>query len=207
MFADLGIEASIETTEILGSPHVHIACQVDDISWTFDLGQEQTFYGVGFLAAEKALSPDASLADYLNSWNREHAWSVAYVHEDPETESPYRNEDGSWSIDLRYGVSFIGTVSKEHFHFLVELWFSDLVDFFASDEDEPFRLEQLPDLERQDSILDQVHDLLILNGAMTSKHLARALFIPKHEVNHLIYMHLDEFEKHPGQPPLWTSRR
>jgi hypothetical protein len=213
-------EELLEIVEELGLPceividedqDVSIDVELDELEWSIQLGPESLFYRSVVL---KAVDVSEEIPNqFVNTWNQDHITSTAYVLADPKTSEPIKLDDEKYIFVLRNSFPFFGSVTKEFIEFMFHCFHEDVCEFYGlTDDDE--EIEE--DSEGSDNevnpehapipLLEQLQLELVLNPVQAARSLARSLGISKYEVNHLLYMHKDLFEKEGTSPPMWANK-
>jgi hypothetical protein len=132
---------------------------------------------------------------------------------DPDTNEPDRLDDGEYVVVLRNSFPFYGSVTKEFIEFMFHCFQEDVCEFYGLTDDDD-EIEEDPEGSDNEvnpehapiPLLEQLQLELVLNPAQSARSLARSLGISKYEVNHLLYMHKELFEKAGTSPPLWANK-
>jgi hypothetical protein len=208
---ELGLPCRIVMNEF---GNVSIDIEIDGLGgleWAIELGAESPFYHSVILKAVDA--SEEIPHHFVNAWNEDHITSTAYVLIDPDTNEPDRLDDGEYVVVLRNSFPFYGSVTKEFIEFMFHCFQEDVCEFYGlTDDDEEIE----GDSEDSDNeinpehahipLLEQLQLELVLNPIQSARSLARSLGISKYEVNHLLYLHKDLFEKEGTSPPLWANK-
>lgn len=201
----LDVVTFVAEDEDSGGVSLSIECRQGEIEWSVLFSGEGPFFSRAMLMAIARLDKEIDPFRFVNQWNEDHLESTVVVSTD-DSMDPLVGDDGNWVIVLRSFLVFLGSVSFDHLEFKFESWIDDVRELISDEEDVVAEEGSTQKTPHDVTDLDLVHQLLQEKGPMSSKDIAKILVLPKHDVNHLIYMHLEDFEKHPGQPPKWSSR-
>jgi hypothetical protein len=132
---------------------------------------------------------------------------------DPDTNDPVLLEDGEYVVVLRNSFPFYGSVTKEFIEFMFHCFHEDVCEFYGLTDDDEKIEEDSEDSDNEVNpefvpipLLEQLQLELILNPSQSARSIARSLGISKYEVNHLLYMHKELFEKEGTSPPMWANK-
>jgi hypothetical protein len=188
-----------------------VECTFGEAEWSIVLGDESLFYSHAVLLAAVTVPVSENPLWRANTWNKNHFESVAVADVNLATGQIEVNGSGDFTVFLRGYMTFAGGVTEEQLSLQLQIWIEDLEEFVEmgtlgeGSQGEDLEVATVASGPAMTD-LDLIHEVLNTHGPMSSKQLAEVLVLPKHDVNHLIYMHLEDFEKHPGQPPKWSSR-
>ncbi len=202
---ELGLPAEIEVDE---DHYVKIGVKSDDFVWKIFLGENGQFYGSIVLTSRIAIEEDP--LPFANSWNISHVAPLV-VFDDPETESPRRDEEGKVIVVLFWKIFFWSSVSREFLSDTIASFHEDvceligLEEFVDEDEDDDVSTPVRGEHEPIDRLL-QIQLELRLRAPQSSRELARSLKTTKYEVNNVLYHQPELFEKAGTSPPLWSNK-
>jgi hypothetical protein len=104
-------------------------------------------------------------------------------------------------------------VTKAFIEFMFHCFHEDVCEFYELIDDDEELVNSLEvsgdNLASEHApipLLEQLQLELVLNPIQSARSLARSLGISKYEVNHLLYMHKELFEKEGTSPPLWANK-
>ncbi len=205
---ELGLPCEIVIDEF---GRVSIEVQLDEVDWTIELGMESPFYHSVLL---KAVDISVEIPfSFANEWNEGHVTSSVYVLTDPDTKDPIPLESGKFIVVLQNSFPFYGSVTKEFIEFMFHCFHEDVCEFYGLTDDDEEIDEDLASPANEVNpehapipLLEQLQLELVLNPIQSARSLARSLGISKYEVNHLLYMHKELFEKEGTSPPLWANK-
>ena len=205
---ELGLPCEIVIDE---DQDVSIDIELDELEWSIQLGPESPFYRSVVM---KAVDVSEEIPNqFVNTWNQDHITSTAYVLADPETNEPIKLDNEKYIVVLRNSFPFFGSVTKEFIEFMFHCFHEDVCELYGlTDENE--EIEEQPEGSDNEvnpehapiPLLEQLQLELVLNPIQSARSLARSLGISKYEVNHLLYMYKELFEKEGTSPPMWANK-
>jgi hypothetical protein len=205
---ELGLPSEIVIDE---DQDVSIVVKFDGLEWAIQLGQESPFYHSVILKAVDVSAEDPQ--SFANKWNQDHITSTAYALVDPETLEPILLENEEHVVVLRNSFPFYGSVTKTFIEFMFHCFHEDVCEFYELIDDDEELVNSLEDsgddLASEHApipLLEQLQLELVLNPIQSARSLARSLGISKYEVNHLLYIYKELFEKEGTSPPLWANK-
>ena len=205
---ELGLPCEIVIDE---DQDVSIDVELDELEWSIQLGPESPFYHSVVL---KAVDVSEEIPNqFVNIWNQDHITSTAYVLADSETNEPIKLDNEKYIVVLRNSFPFFGSVTKEFIEFMFHCFHEDVCELYGL-TDENGEIEQQSEGSENVvnpehapiPLLEQLQLELVLNPIQSARSLARSLGISKYEVNHLLYMHKELFEKEGTSPPMWANK-
>lgn len=191
---------------------VYLAPEDEKIPWVAILGAEQPFYEWMLLSVIETIQPATDHYRFSSEWNKNHHHSQMWVEEEIAEDD---DETIVTSVVLGKSLFFFGGITADYLGYLIYMFHDDVseaLEVVAELETMP-RLDAVADVRGPigvDSSAEgfpaALHSYLANVPGTSAREIARALGVPKHEVNHVLYKNPDLFALEAGQPPRWRIR-
>ena len=215
---ELGIDTAVRIVEMDDGRTIEaIDCEFGEMSFTCMPCGTGPFHLEVSLFASTWVTENPF--EFANKLNEESYLGRCCVELDDD--GTVTSSDDQFLLTNTISIPFLGTVTKEHVQFLINVWIEDLSDFFQLEEEDE---EQEDDHENEDesdvanastnpqpsgtedTLLARLSTALTDAGNKTARQLSRELATPKNDINRTLYGAAVLFKNDGTQPPKWTLR-